>query len=567
MTDLQPLWNANSRFDIGAVTASFANIRYLGRLSTGIGGIPMIWCHQNTAGQALTPWPTLRDGRFSDGARSLAHLGTPVMIDAQGGETMGNDAATGAGGYIDDCIAWAAATYGTRTDKVMLWADSAGGFNALNWAWRNAGKVLSIIMRAPATDMQSLYDRNPLGVAALMDTAYGGAPGFAAAVATHDPMQNTDLIRPFGHRIKIWYGLTDFLALPEEIEAFATLVGAELRSFPGGHEIIYETPPGETTVWAIRTRELRASAVWNWQRPWTDLTEYEISRENPAGPETWDLTEVIAVGGRRGRARNFAGGGLGTNDRRVFTIPGFQAADSELYSEIHSWNAIFGGQQGNFHRVIETAPGVGEAHVVWQNFLFASPWILNVGVWVWNIGTSSLDTNQTAGITPPGLLRHSGGDILGSSRVDDVYTFVCDFETVPTVGDIISTFDIPDATFLSQFDVTGVDVTTGSMTAVRRTPDPEPDDLSGGAGIFGNHTHGVFPYALRTQVIGPSPSTLHWKVWPLGTDEPEWGDPDWSGTETFESGHASGYGEVGFLLAHLDGSKFVDQGRMTVVEL
>lgn len=191
-------------------------------------------------------------------ATQFAHE-TPVMIpylcstygglvcfsgDMGGANTWGNDTMLAS---MDALLTWAATNYGTRTDKVALVGLSHGG-SSLNWAWRNPDAVAAWLGILPGTNMQSLYERDPLGItAASMVTAYGSEAAVIAAYPDRDPAHanNTPLQAVFADRIAVWYGADDTVGLPGEIAQWATDVGVtEAHEMAGvGHDFDFDWQP------------------------------------------------------------------------------------------------------------------------------------------------------------------------------------------------------------------------------------------------------------------------------------------------------------------------------------
>jgi pimeloyl-ACP methyl ester carboxylesterase len=533
-----------------------SNLRvHAGRRPRTIGAIPIIHCH-GYGGTTLN----MMGATYVDDFRAMAQTSHPVTTSDQGGiSTWANDTAIA---RVADQITYSSLQFGTRSDRVALIGDSMGALLALNWAWRNPGKPRAVVLRSPVVALEAFYDRNAVFQGAI-NSAYGGTLD-EAELDSHDPMRNLDLIRPFGDRIAIWYATEDDYVPLSEVEAFAALVGATLFQVAGEHEDTLNVPPDQPAYWMAKELRKRRSVVFDWSdTSWDRLTEYGITNA------VTNESRTVAVKQGHGRKGYWEGdSSTNGNDRRVYTLPDFQAVDSEIL------NFIDGGegalmQQGNFHRVFVDEDGLGQSHVVWQNILFNVPWIMNWGVWHFDtaqagtIGGGGFDTNQTAGYTVPALEIGSGGRILSASRTDGVITAICDFNQVPKPGESILVRDMNDSSFNGGFDV----IEVNGSTMVLGEQVGQPDQAFGGDGAFANF-YRVFPFWLMTRCTGASPSTMHLKAWQGDrNDEPEWDDPYYGTSGLWESGHYSGYGGAGFLIAHPVAGTPMVQGRVEAYEL
>lgn len=114
--------------------------------------------------------------------------------------------------------------FGATTDKVLLSGSSMGGLNVLSWAIQNPTLVKAIALATPAVNLDYMHDNNVGGYAAEIDTAYGGLAAYNAAVAAHDPYQNTATLS--GIPMKLWYSTDDPFIDPSHVTTFASAVGA-----------------------------------------------------------------------------------------------------------------------------------------------------------------------------------------------------------------------------------------------------------------------------------------------------------------------------------------------------
>lgn len=157
-------------------------------------GIPLIWCH-GAAGNGLTLFNSYPENRAAPAFVRREPSGVVVIASEFGsGLNWGNADAMNA---IDDAIAWSAARFGTRTDKVAIGGTSMGGCTSLNWAWRNPGKVVAWAGHIPLINLTWLYDNTSyapfiqLGFSSWLSlpgvaTAYASTPDHASFDITGD---------------------------------------------------------------------------------------------------------------------------------------------------------------------------------------------------------------------------------------------------------------------------------------------------------------------------------------------------------------------------------------------
>jgi pimeloyl-ACP methyl ester carboxylesterase len=169
---------------------------------------------------------------YNGPVHALAESGTPcLMADHGGNSTWGNDTAMAA---MDAAYTYLTTTGGAKPGKVFLSGGSMGTLTMLNWAKRNPTKVAGIACALPAVSLTDLHDNryvdapgttNP--VRALVETAYGGATAYAAAVGTHDPNLTPGAFT--GIPMKLYYSTDDPVALPSIALAFAAAVGSSCK--------------------------------------------------------------------------------------------------------------------------------------------------------------------------------------------------------------------------------------------------------------------------------------------------------------------------------------------------
>lgn len=191
-----------------------------------VGAVPLICCHGYLAGadQGYDVIGTPSPETWRAAARGIPCFWPDLGDGLDGLNYWGHDDVVAAGGAIDDAIAWAASEYGTRTDQVAIYGTSMGG-TALGWCWRNPTLLAAAAFTIPAVDVQGIYDRDPVSLAASIDLAY--ADGWAPNAATHDPSAAipVGLLSGLAGRIRVWYSSDDNVIAAAEVERFAERTG------------------------------------------------------------------------------------------------------------------------------------------------------------------------------------------------------------------------------------------------------------------------------------------------------------------------------------------------------
>lgn len=203
-----------------------------GRLRPG--GVPVIFCHGLLVGatQSLAATEGYAQRLLAD-----AYETTSAGADLGGLSTWGNDDSIDA---VDDLITWLGANYGTDTARVALYGTSMGGATALNWAMRNEAKVVALALSNPVVSLEGIHDRDPIGIAALIETAYTDEAGYLAALPTHDPshIDNRVTVKALGARTRIWYAVGDNVIDEDEVTTYGGFTGCELtETGAGGHSL------------------------------------------------------------------------------------------------------------------------------------------------------------------------------------------------------------------------------------------------------------------------------------------------------------------------------------------
>lgn len=146
--------------------------------------------------------------------RGIASIGA----DFSTGTTWGNDTSITRVGQL---ITWLTGR-GAPSTKYLLYGVSMGSLVLLNWARANASQVAAYAGVIPAVDLADLHDFNRGGYAAEIETAYGGAAGYTAAVATHNPATAT---ASFTFPVRVWYSTNDPVCIPSTATTFASATG------------------------------------------------------------------------------------------------------------------------------------------------------------------------------------------------------------------------------------------------------------------------------------------------------------------------------------------------------
>jgi pimeloyl-ACP methyl ester carboxylesterase len=489
---------------------------------------------------------------------AIAGQGYPVLVPRLGGtpQWATNDI-VGTGGFADHTLTYANSRHGTRADKTGVMGLSMGAFNGLNWAWRNAGKVRSVVLLGPIPDISAFYTANPSYQAGI-DADWGSHGAFVAALPTINPIQNLDKIRPFAHRVQIWYAAADQYIDPNQVLAFAELIGAaDVRAVPGTHEQLV-TGVRADVIGSFTGRQMvdRRHVYVGWDDTDLDRVQQVVlsANANPALRNRSSRHTLEAVGGRRfGFVRE---AGTDGNERFGQLLTDFEAPDMAVKNLWYNGDGavaqglagLMVGQPGNIMRAhIDPATNQYLIYIAWCNILFGIPWIINRGVWS---GTLEIDALTLLGIQNsviPGLRLSAGGLILASSRTSNVVTLVvheADLDNHFRSGilDIVMPGAIGSSVSTLTNKVTRVDANHLQYTLAG------PDVVSGGPGSWADFAT-CFPYWADTELAGP---TMRGRFYRPGQDPPAWGDPDWTFTwqDTGPWGWP-GYGRAGIMNGHI----------------
>lgn len=221
-----------STYNDGLVTPGEAQILIQPRIQPTAPLYPILYTHG--AGARADALGTY--GNAAQRTRLVAEAGlTGISADFGGTQTWGNDAAMAA---MTAAYNWLQGKPGVKPGKVILCGGSMGGLNALVWAAANRDKVAAVSIYIPVLNPSQIHDQNVQGYATYIDQSYPPAWNTAARRATKDPLYMATQGKYAGLPIQLHYGKSDLICLPENVQPFATAVGAscELFSYTGGHE-------------------------------------------------------------------------------------------------------------------------------------------------------------------------------------------------------------------------------------------------------------------------------------------------------------------------------------------
>lgn len=166
-------------------------------------GVVVCQGHGAIGVNALTPGSGGYSSAFSCGSQFPT-----VCNNYSSNHHWGNDAAQT---KVGDAITYLQGTLGAKAGTVLLYGASMGGLLVLNYARNNPAKVAAVALGQPLVDLAYEHDNNIDGFASEIETAYGGASGYASAVASHDPIQHTASY--IGVPMKVWYATNDASAI------------------------------------------------------------------------------------------------------------------------------------------------------------------------------------------------------------------------------------------------------------------------------------------------------------------------------------------------------------------
>jgi len=518
--------------------------QYVGRLYRPAGREPVVYLH----GVTDTP-ASVQAAAFQETINAVAGNSYPVLVPETGATAQwATNDTVGTGGFIDTAIAWAATpatqpNFGTSGTKVGLYGVMNGSLNALNWAWRNPGKVRSVVLFGPIVDPGAFYTANP-SLQASIDADWGTHGAFLSALPTIDPMQNLALIRPFAHRILCCYAASDTVVDPAKVLAFAELVGAEVLEVAGGNAQVINGPAEAAAMWTVRKMRERSSAYIGWdEADWDRFTQVPMTLPSAPANNTNTVDTVVAPGGRRGEFVRVSGGE--GNERHAYLLDELSAPDVSMRSAFYSQDGNLSGQQGLVLRGTNPTPTTYLLYLCWTDIVFNIPWWINRGKLSGTIGGNDIVLTDVQGGVIPGLRLNAGGQILASSRTSNVVTITvaeadADRNFRGGVLDIAMAGAIGGATVLGAVRTDANHIQYASVGA---------NVASGGPGSWADFNSG-FPYQAEARMIG---QRMEGRFAPLGADLPDYGDVDLSFTWTNDvtAPQFAGYGRPGLFAGHV----------------
>jgi hypothetical protein len=543
MSIVPPLGDTSwSRFTPDSYVAGEQQSLYVGRLHNSSGQTPVLFCHGYQGDPA-----TMQSSDWQPLFTAYAAAGHPVMVPELGGQSgWGAPAIVDPGGHIDDALDYfkLAAAGGVRTDKMFVHAISMGTL-ALRWVWQNPGRVRGMNLVGPIVHFEQFYNDNP-SLQAAIDASWGGHGAWLAGLDASDPWRNVDRIRPFGHRLKFWYAENDGLIDPDEVIAFAELVGAEAEAMPGTHlELNINARVDRMVSFALNQLSNRRRAYVGWdETDWARFLEVPLTLP-PSSPARNVNTRqtVVAPGGRRGQFTRVSG--TEGNERHGYLLTELSAPSMAVREIWHNGDGgLMVGQHGNLMGAhIDPDTNQYTTYMVWSNILFGVPWIVNTAVWTGLVGGDTLTLLGLQGGTIPGLRLSAGGEVLASSRTGNVVTLVvheADADRAYRSGTVDVILPAPLGTFVglvSRLDANHLQYTQAGA-----------DVISGGPGSWADFGS-CFPYWADTELDN---AQVRGRFYPLGMDPPDWDDPDWTlhWTDTGNWGF-KGYGLGGIMFAHV----------------
>lgn len=191
--------------------------------------------------------------------RRLAQLGFPVVS----GDMFNDPAPYGGAGdgwgntlsesCLADLIDVLHDDLGADPGPVALFGISAGGPPALVYAANHPDDVACFAGIAPVVHTAHTH-ADQAGLAASMNAAFNGgnagdSTAWTAALPAHNPTAITDDIE--GLRARIWYGDSDDIVLPADVEAFAAAIDADTTAWLGEHSDYTKVNPWQVVNFIV----------------------------------------------------------------------------------------------------------------------------------------------------------------------------------------------------------------------------------------------------------------------------------------------------------------------------
>ncbi len=571
MTNIVPPqgYSSWSWFTPDSFTAGEMGSIYAGRLQRAEGREPVLYFH----GASQDP-VTMQEQMWQPLIAAYAGLGHPVVVPELGGQSRwATPAVVGAGGFVDQAITWAGlpsspGVSGVRTDKLLLHGASMGTLNAMAWAYRlpNPAKIRAITLVGPIVNFEEFYNDNPVFQGPI-DADWGTHGAWLAGLPTSDPWRNIANIRPFGHKIRLFYATDDEFIDPATVLAFAELVGAEAIAVDTEHLGLFTVSPIDQIVsGALRIATDRRRAYVGWDAvDWNRFDHRVLTQPAVVADRNLNTRDTIeAVGGRRGEFVRLAG--TNGNERFAELLREVSAPDLSIKALWHNGDGgLQAGQHGNIPKGhIDTVAGTYNLYMTWSDIFFGIPWLINQAVWSGHVDVDDLTLLGLAGGPIPGLRLSAGGPVLASSRASNVVTLVVDKADADRsfrsgILDIAMTGPLGNYTGTAtrlddqhlQYTLAGANVTSGGP---------------GSWADFGS----CFPYHADTELFS---TTMRSRFYRIDQDPPAWNDHNWSISwqDTGAWGYR-GYGNPGLMFGHVGINKpgqraFLQVGAFAVEEL
>lgn len=174
---------------------------------------------QTSDNEVLTGW-------IGDVVAALAEAGFPVLAADMGGTTSHGNAASAAA--VGDARTYANAPFGAKSGKVGLLGTSMGALPALRYYMDNPGNVACFCGGVPNVNLQNVHDVTRPDIATEIETAHGGAGGYATYLTNYNPSAHTSSFA--GLPMQLHYSTDDNNITPSTVTSFGAATGAQVIS-------------------------------------------------------------------------------------------------------------------------------------------------------------------------------------------------------------------------------------------------------------------------------------------------------------------------------------------------
>jgi pimeloyl-ACP methyl ester carboxylesterase len=187
---------------------------YLANLAGWAGGVRgVIYCH-GANGSATTCRDYSNIGELHL-VNAIAEVFPVLSIDAGGATPWGNGTAVA---RVDDAIDYGQGTLGWESGTVLLVAASMGAVTALNYTMAHPTKVAAVVGIIPVVDVNDVVTNNRAGLAAGVNTAYGGTYSEVTDGPTSNPANYAASMTVPTH---LFYSSDDTTAIPSAVTDYA----------------------------------------------------------------------------------------------------------------------------------------------------------------------------------------------------------------------------------------------------------------------------------------------------------------------------------------------------------